>query len=375
MCISAASAPDPPPPAAPLSPRPLLESALVHRLRASALFHFDRCRRHNVQAHLVDQYERLQYEWHPLCQADFVALAAHGIDLRDAGLAYGTQYVEIKFNRAIDHLFWDQAMREATAADSVFKNSARVVAIDPGVRTFLMVYLLHPNCQIRIGHGAAARIDNKFNKRHRALTSERAALVAHALAEQQRAIAASAVYQPDRHLKQRLQALSDEMKDVTHEQRRYVDGLHQVAVRLLTTLGTIILCPNYRTSVFRRTWRRLSAAITRHQGHLRFHDFRLALESRCATMGRLLGFFDESFSTALCSDCGHWNKAVGASKVVTCPACGLVECRDGGGAGCILKKAVWCLVHPDYAVAHTANLDAAKGLVLQPIMYGIEFVL
>jgi hypothetical protein len=276
-------------------------------------------------------YDAIKRRWHLLTIHDLAILKAAGIDLLAYGIAAGTHHVEIKFD---DNDAWDAAIRTRMGRDAAALQRMRVAAIDPGVRTFLMIYLVYPCCQIRIGHNAASYIDSTFGRRHRALTSQRAGLVAAAVARVttgQPASVADLVA---------IQGVSDEMRTVSLRQRRFVDALHTVATRVLCATASLIILPDYKTSTMRLKTRRLSAAITRHQGHLRFHDFRLALEQRCLSSQVGIIITNESYTTACCSSCGYHNKHVGAAKVVRCrqPDCGYTACRDGEGAAKIFKK-------------------------------------
>jgi hypothetical protein len=148
---------------------------------------------------------------------------------------------------------------------------------------------------------------------------------------------------------------SNQMHVLALRQADYVRALHLTAVRVITGLATMVLLPNYRTSQMRRTGRRLSPEVTRLQGHLRYPDFERDLKSRCQSQDVLLGMFDESYTTAVCSNCGAWNRNVGAKKVVQCPVCHHRECRDGGAAATFLKKCLQIATH--YS---TEVLEAAK---------------
>jgi len=269
-------------------------------------------------------------QWHRFSKRDERA----GLRLRDAGVAYGDRRLEIRYcNPAKDAKVAAWATQVENLSPDL-REALRVAAIDPGVRTWLMVYVLHPNCQIRIGHGEAEFIDMRFAQRRRRLQSELDEVRKRVLA----ATDAAHVSAADVAI---LVRLPQEMRLVQLEQDRHVQRLHELAARILALIAPAgVLSPNYRTSQMRKVSRRLSAKITRLMGHLRHHDFCMKLESRCHTSNVPIGVFSEAYTTAICSQCGFHNRRVGGAKTFVCsrPGCGHVECRDGGGAMKFLKK-------------------------------------
>jgi len=281
-------------------------------------------------------------QWHRFSKRDERA----GLRLRDAGVAYGDRRLEIRYcNPAKDAKVaaW-AAQVENLAPDT--REALRVAAIDPGVRTWLMVYVLHPNCQIRIGHGEADRMDMRYAQRRRTLQSQLDLVRQRVLA----AASPAAIAPADAAL---LKSLPLQMRLVQLELDRARTRLHRLAACVLTVVAPRgILSPNYRVAQMRKVSRRLSAKITRLQGHLGHHDFCLMLESRCHTSHVPIGVFSEAYTTAICSQCGYHNRAVGGGKTFVCPrpGCGHVECRDGGGALKILKKCLH-IVNTHYSAA------------------------
>ena len=155
------------------------------------------------------------------------------------------------------------------------------------------------------------------------------------------------------------------MRVLALRQDAYVRSLHLTAIRVITGGATMVLLPNYRTGQMRRTGRRLSPTVTRLQGHLRYPDFERDLKSRCQSMNVLLGMFEESYTTAVCSNCGAWNRNVGAKKIVQCPVCQHRECRDGGAAATFLKKCLQIATHYNTKVLEAANSPSSSASCAQ----------
>jgi hypothetical protein len=144
---------------------------IIQRLRQMHVARFNKARRAPRLDHVDTNFDRTKFEWSPLGSRAAQILDDAGIDWRSWGVALGSDNVQIKFSR--DTTQWTQMLtrrwqanaavptqanadrRAAAAVAAVASESAptllahmRVVAIDPGVRTFLMIYLLHPNCQV-----------------------------------------------------------------------------------------------------------------------------------------------------------------------------------------------------------------------------------
>ena len=339
------------PAASPIAPYGLTATAaatlqrFVHT-RAHAAINRERQRRGAARARipLVDaaSFERMRDQWHCFCVADEEA----GLLLRLAGVAYGDRRLEIRYcNPAKDDKVAAWATQVSDLPDQL-REALRVAAIDPGVRTWLMIYVLHPNCQIRIGHGEADRMDMRYAQRRRTLQSQ--------LDLARKRVLAAATPADISHVDAALiKSLPRQMRLVQLELDRARTRLHRLAACVLAVVAPRgILSPNYRVAQMRKVSRRLSAKITRLQGHLGHHAFCMMLESRCHTSNVPIGVFSEAYTTAICSQCGFHNRGVGGGKTFVCPrpGCGHVECRDGGGALKILKKCLH-IVNTHYSVA------------------------
>ena len=313
-----------------------------------------RLRRKPVQAHLTGKGRDYDNQWHPLTADDVTRLVDGGAHLDWVGIAADTAHIQIKWGAA--HPAWDQAIEEQTTPEQ--RNTLRVCAIDPGTDTFLTVYLLHPNCCLRIGHGAASRMDRHFSAQRRKLQSRRDVhrrqMCDSAAAAAVDGVPATPV---TAEVEAQVRAWANDMKRWSNRQADYVTRLHNIAVRLLTAVASFIVMPEYRTGDMRTRANKLSAAISRKQGHLSFFKFRTKLESRCLGSGIPLLLLDEHFTTATCSQCGAHNRHVGIKKVAKCPSCGFVACRDGGAACTLLKKCLY--VASCYSVPAVAALVAA----------------
>ena len=187
----------------------------------------------------------------------------------------------------------DDRRRESQAV-----STERVIALDPGVRKFLVGY--DPEGEVVIiGKGA------------------------------------------HKELKTLLLSI-DKIEDPLKREKRWrkvkgkIKELHWKTARYLTTQYDTILLPDFRISqmIPRGT---LTKMTKRLLTMFSFHSFKMTLSYMCEKDGKNLVIVDESYTSCTCTNCGL-NKKLRGEETFRCSACGLVVDRDVNGARNIYLK-------------------------------------
>ena len=196
--------------------------------------------------------------------------------------------------------------------DTVAERKQPIVALDPGVRTFMTGYspsgvaFKVGEDQIRLMKRLHARIDHlrsvrtKVNKRR---TRWR--------------------------LKQRLETLERRLFGI-------VDDLHNQTTSALTRNFDTILLPTFGTSEMLRSECIASTTKRRMQG-LAHYRFQQKMVHQCQKHGCTLYLVGEEYTTKCCGGCGRL-KEVKGDTIYDCPTCGYTMDRDVHGARNILIK-------------------------------------
>ena len=61
---------------------------------------------------------------------------------------------------------------------------------------------------------------------------------------------------------------------------------------------------------------------------LRYYQFLQRLKYKCVSNGVILNIVDESYTSKLCSYCGHEHELLGSNKIFNCPNCKTCIGRD-----------------------------------------------
>ena len=194
---------------------------------------------------------------------------------------------------------------------------AGVIALDPGVRTFMTGY--DPSGKtVEWGKADMGRIDR----------------LCHFLDDLHSRWGQKEV----RHRKRyRLKKAARRMRKKI---RNLVDECHRKLSRWLVENYRVVLIPSFRTSeMVRRGQRRIRSKTARAMctwAHYRFRT-RLLDQAREFPWCRVIEV-REDYTSKTCGRCGHIHQRLGGSKVFRCPACGFELDRDLNGARNILLR-------------------------------------
>jgi putative transposase len=191
-----------------------------------------------------------------------------------------------------------------------------VIALDPGVRTFLTGY--DGKSILEFGKADIGRIQRLCS--HLDNLMKRAAAVK--VRKQKRRM-----YKAASRIRIRIRALIDEC--------------HKQIVNYLTTNYKVIFLPTFETSqMVVKSRRKLNTKTARAMltwGHYRFESHLKRVASR---RGVVVVDVNESYTSKTCTACGFVHEKLGGSKTFKCSSCGHKHDRDWGGARNIFIRAL-----------------------------------
>jgi putative transposase len=207
----------------------------------------------------------------------------------------------------------------------------RLIALDPGVRTFLTGYdPAGRACEW--GRGDIGRIYRLCH--HLDDLTSRASRKRGDPAGPPRTKSGRVV---DHHRRWRMRRAMARMRQKI---RDLVDDLQHRVAKWLCQEHDVVLLPEFETQrMIRRGQRRLRSKTVRAMvtwAHYRFRQ-RLVAKAREYAGCRVI-LVDEAYTSKTCGRCGHIHRGLGGSKVFRCPRCGLVADRDLHAARNILLR-------------------------------------
>jgi putative transposase len=203
-----------------------------------------------------------------------------------------------------------------TAQDNASRVPNRVVALDPGVRTFHTAY--DPSGAIwEVGKGDIGhiyRICVRMDKLQSRIDSDKTI----------------------RH-KQRYR-MRRAYRKMQWRVRNLVDECHKKLVKFLCSNYSVVLLPSFETKqMVIRKQRKISSQTARKLmtwSHYRFKQRLLFKKQEYPSCNVII--CNEAYTTITCGRCGYLNHDVGSSKVFHCPSCKITLDRDVNGARNIL---------------------------------------
>ena len=191
----------------------------------------------------------------------------------------------------------------------------RVVAIDPGVRTFLTTYDLSGN------------VSEWGKSDHQRL---------HRLSAHIGALTAKARKVPHRQ-RCHIRKATDRIRRHIHN---LVGDVHRKAAAWLCSSFDTIILPEFRTSeMLRRGKRQLRRDAARSMLRWAHYRFRLRLLHKAqVTAGVRVLLVTEEWTSKACGVCGRLHYGLGGSKHYRCPSCGWECDRDVNGARNVMLK-------------------------------------
>ncbi|MEQ9672480.1 RNA-guided endonuclease InsQ/TnpB family protein, partial [Coleofasciculus sp. G2-EDA-02] len=190
-----------------------------------------------------------------------------------------------------------------------------VIALDPGVRTFLTGF--DGSRFVEFGRGDIGRItrlcqhlDNLYSRMSKV----------------------------ERKQRRRMRQAANRMRAKI---RNLIDEAHKQIVGYLTDNYRVIFLPTFETSqmvaLARRKIRSKTVRAMLTWAHYRFELF---LTQKAEMTNTIVITGSEAYTSKTCTKCGHIHQTLGGSKVFKCPSCGHVLPRDMNGALGFMLKAL-----------------------------------
>jgi len=198
-------------------------------------------------------------------------------------------------------------------------SSDKVIALDPGNRTFLTGY--DGENVLEIGKGDIGRLTRMCLHLDKLIG---------------RKIKAS------RKINKRLRyKLNKAIARLRVKIRALVDDLHRKAASLLVNNYKLIFLPTYQISqMVVKANRKINRKSVRNMLTWAMGRFASHLEQAAKRKGVLVVRCNEAYTSKTCPQCGHVHKKLGGSKVHKCPNCGHKAPRDWVGALNIMLRAL-----------------------------------
>ncbi len=201
-----------------------------------------------------------------------------------------------------------------------FTDSQKLIALDPGVRTFMTGF--DGNEFSEFGNGDFARVAklcahlDKMKSRHDKAKGRQ--------------------YKRLRYrLRQAMEKLRTKIKNLRSE-------FHKQVASYLAKNYDVIFLPTFETSqMVARKKRKLKNKTARAMMTWAFYQFSQTLEHLCNRYGSKLVRVTEEYTSKTCTKCGHIHRYLGGNKKFKCPHCEYEIPRDFNGALGIFLKALW----------------------------------
>lgn len=193
-----------------------------------------------------------------------------------------------------------------------------IIALDPGVRTYVTGYEFTGEC-IKLGEGFAKRII-------------RLGLNADKLQ--------SKIASKDIRCKERLN-LRKALRRLTLRIKQIKNDLHLKMVKYLCDNYSVILLPEFKLKCLIKNCKRRREMAKQIRGiiNMNFYEFSERLKAKAEERGVTIIRCNEAFTSKTCSNCGHQNNIKG-QKILTCGECKVRVNRDINGARNIMLRAL-----------------------------------
>ena len=191
----------------------------------------------------------------------------------------------------------------------------RVIALDPGIRSFLTGY--DGENILEIGKGDIGRI-------------QRLCLHLDNLISRASKVKAKQRYRMRKAANRMRNKIQDLIKD-----------LHNKTASVLVNSYKLILLPTFDVSqMVVKSGRKIRSKSVRQMLAWSHYKFEQHLKQAAERKGVLVVLCNESYTSKTCTRCGHIHTKLGGSKIHKCPRCGNVVNRDWGGAFNIMLRAL-----------------------------------
>jgi len=212
----------------------------------------------------------------------------------------------------------------------------KILAIDPGVRTFLTGYEPVTGAYIEWGKGDMNRIERLLVHLDNLISR-----TTQSKSKRQRYTMRKAQWR----LRLKVQYL--------------VSEFHKKLVLWLRQTYDLVLLPHFEASgMVNKARRKIGRPSVRAMLTWSFYAFKQRLLMKTKDTECLVVMVDEHHTTMTCGACGHLNRTVGASKVFECPTCLTTLPRDWNAARNVFLR---------FASTSTTTLQGTQGLGLGPV--------
>ncbi len=201
-------------------------------------------------------------------------------------------------------------------------NSQKLIALDPGVRTFMTGF--DGERFVEIGNSDVARIYRLCNHVDKLISSQ-----------------SKLKGRKHKHQRQKVQRKIDRMLTRI---RNLVDEVHKKTAAWLTREYRLIFLPTFETSQMvaknGKKKRKINTKTVRQMLVWAHYRFKQTLKFHALKRGCHVVDVTEEYTSKTCTNCGHVHQKLGGSKVFKCPQCGHLMPRDYNGALGIFLKAL-----------------------------------
>ena len=222
---------------------------------------------------------------------------------------YGTQLLWVKGD-------WYGIFPDFIEPEKTEEHINHVIALDPGVRTFLTGF---DGCKyVEFGNGDLGKIQRLCHQLDKLMSR-----IDLSSAKRQRRAMRKAAHR----LRQRIQ--------------RLIKDLHNKVASFLVNEYKLIFLPRFETSqMVVKSGRKLRKKTARNMLTWSHYKFRTALIQAAKRKGTLVVKVNESYTSKTCPECGQIHEKLGGNKQFQCPECGFTLPRDWNGARNIMIRAL-----------------------------------
>ena len=192
----------------------------------------------------------------------------------------------------------------------------QVIALDPGVRTFLTGY--DGETILEMGQKDIGRINRLCTHLDHIMSK----------------IALS----PNKRQRYKMRKAATRMRSKI---QNLIKDLHNKSTSFLVNNYKLILLPTFETSqMVDRQKRKIRSKTARNMLSLSHYKFAEHLKQMARRNGVMVVRCNESFTSKTCPECGHIHEKLGGNKTFRCPECGYSAPRDWNGARNIMLQAL-----------------------------------
>lgn len=203
-----------------------------------------------------------------------------------------------------------------------------IVALDPGVRTFLTTY---------DGYGSSYKLGDQAMSRIARLSHCVDDLVSQI--ERLKKIDPRWTFKKKRVARRKVKRLCRAVQRMRIRVKNLVSEMHWKVARFLCTKYEHIIIPPFETqNMITKKCRKMNSKTARNMLTLSHYTFRNRLMHVAKFERSEIHVLDEAYTSKTCTNCGWMNEKLGGSKVFVCSRCGIRADRDGAAARNIFLK-------------------------------------